>query len=71
MQGNSGFKMSVDTRRNSSPKEGMTTCRGCGCTIVALPNDRRRGFCYDCYDPLEGDEQIRIPSTLRSRPSGK
>ena len=71
MQGNLGFKMSVDTRRNTSSKEGMTMCRKCGCTIVALPNDRRHGFCYDCFDPLESDERIRIPSAMQSRPSGK
>jgi protein-arginine kinase activator protein McsA len=67
MQGDSGFRMWCDARKNASSKEGTTTCRKCGCTIVLLPNDRRHGFCYDCYDPMENEERIRIPSIMQSR----
>jgi hypothetical protein len=33
--------------------EGLTTCRRCGVRLYVLPDDRRLGFCFDCYDPSE------------------
>jgi len=71
MREDEGIKTFVDTRRTVSPTEGVTTCRKCGCTIIVLPNDKRHGFCYDCYDPLENDDVIRFPSALVSRPFRK
>ncbi|MEK6851370.1 MAG: hypothetical protein AABY30_02405 [Candidatus Thermoplasmatota archaeon] len=42
-----------DVRRSSEPDEGRTTCRRCGTPIVVLSEDRRLGYCFDCYDPSE------------------
>ena len=63
--------MWCDTRKNASPKDGVGVCRKCGSTIVVLPNDRRHGYCYDCFDPLESDERIRFSSIVHSKPVGK
>lgn len=30
-----------------------TVCRSCGTRIIALPADKRKGYCFDCFDPLE------------------
>ncbi len=41
-----------DLRRNDRDS-GRGNCRKCGGTIVLLPNDRRQGYCFECYDGLE------------------
>ena len=33
---------------NNSDKSG--SCRKCGVSLVMLPDDRRMGYCYDCFD---------------------
>ncbi len=50
------FAVSVlrpDFRRSSEPDESRTKCRRCGARIVVLPEDRRLGYCFDCFDPSE------------------
>ena len=39
--------------RVAEPDERMSTCRRCGVRLVVLPEDRRYGFCFDCYDPSD------------------
>lgn len=40
-------------RRVSDGGDRNGHCRRCGARIVLLPDDRRQGFCFDCYDSLE------------------
>lgn len=42
-----------DFRRPADPDERAATCRRCGMHLVVLRDDRRLGFCFDCYDPSE------------------
>lgn len=42
-----------DGRRPFEPDERASTCRRCGRKIHLLPEDRRLGFCFDCYDPSD------------------
>ena len=42
-----------DVRRLAESEDRASSCRRCGVRIYVLPEDRRRGFCYDCYDPSE------------------
>lgn len=47
-----------DLRRLPRQEESLVTCRRCGTRIHVLPDDKRLGYCFDCYDPSE----IREPS---------
>ncbi|MBI4416717.1 MAG: hypothetical protein HY557_07020 [Euryarchaeota archaeon] len=42
-----------DVRPAAEPEERVATCRRCGVRLVVLPEDRRLGFCFDCYDPSD------------------
>ncbi len=42
-----------DLRKPDSDEERAGTCRRCGTALILLPDDRRQGYCFDCYDPLE------------------
>lgn len=42
-----------DVRAFKNKADGFDRCRSCGTSLVVLPEDRRQGFCYDCFDPLE------------------
>lgn len=42
-----------DARRPAAPEERLATCRRCGVRLHVLPEDRRSGFCFDCYDPSD------------------
>lgn len=42
-----------DMRRFPATEDPRATCRRCGARIVVLPDDRRLGYCFDCYDPSE------------------
>lgn len=46
-----------DVRKAAESVERNTTCRRCGVRLRVLPDDRRLGFCFDCYDPSE----VRAP----------
>ncbi|HLA46001.1 MAG TPA: hypothetical protein VJ207_00325 [Thermoplasmata archaeon] len=47
------FKLRPDIRRFSESGDRSARCRKCGTRIVLLPDDRRQGYCFDCYDTLE------------------
>ena len=47
-----------DVRRFEERKESDGSCRKCGCTMVFLPDDRRKGFCFECFDPYEANEDF-------------
>jgi len=47
------LKLRPDVRRFSDGGDRSGRCRKCGTRIVLLPDDRRQGFCFDCYDTLE------------------
>jgi hypothetical protein len=37
-----------DSRGVSSPEDRFSRCLFCGKELVLLPDDRRRGSCFDC-----------------------
>jgi len=47
-----------DVRRPLPSEDPRATCRRCGASIIVLPDDRRLGYCFDCYDPSE----VRTPA---------
>lgn len=47
------LQLRPDRRRSAEAAEGLGRCRRCGARIIVLPDDRRRGYCFECYDPLE------------------
>ena len=47
-----------DVRRPLPSEDPRVTCRRCGASIIVLPDDRRLGYCFDCYDPSE----VRTPA---------
>jgi len=42
-----------DARRFKEEEDMTGSCRKCGCRLVFLPDDKRRGFCFECFDPYE------------------
>jgi hypothetical protein len=50
------MKLRLDTRRFSNATDRDGSCRKCGCQLILLPRDRRRGYCFDCFDPLPVDD---------------
>jgi len=49
-----------DFRQSSEPDERQAKCRRCGARMFVLPEDRRLGYCFDCYDPSE----VRVQGLL-------
>jgi len=49
-----------DSRLFLVPEDRYSHCVFCGRDLVVLPNDRRRGACFDCYSPL-GPESVDCP----------
>ena len=47
-----------DFRRHAEEDEAEATCRRCGVHVYVLPEDRRLGYCFDCYDPAEVREAL-------------
>ena len=47
-----------DFRRHAEADEAEATCRRCGVHVYVLPEDRRLGYCFDCYDPSEVREAL-------------
>jgi len=47
------IKLRPDVRRFSEGGDRFGRCRKCGARIVLLPDDRRQGFCFDCFDTFE------------------
>lgn len=47
------LQLRPDVRRFPEDEDARATCRRCGLRIVVLPDDRRLGYCFDCYDPSE------------------
>jgi hypothetical protein len=47
------MKLRPDLRRSDIDEDRFGNCRLCGTRVVLLPEDRRQGYCFDCYDPLE------------------
>jgi len=47
------FQLRPDRRRFRDAEDGRSACRRCGGTLLLLPEDRRLGYCFDCYDPSE------------------
>ena len=45
-----------DNRHFGERVDAYGACRKCGCNLIILPDDRRQGFCFDCFDPLTVDE---------------
>ena len=45
--------LSQDTRKFRESEDRVGTCRKCGARLMLLQDDRRQGFCFDCYDVLE------------------
>jgi protein-arginine kinase activator protein McsA len=52
-------RLRPDVRRASDPDERLATCRRCGVRLHVLPEDRRFGFCFDCYDPSDVRNALR------------
>ena len=43
------------------PGEDRTyRCRRCGMRVFARPEDRRSGYCFDCYDPLQSSNRYAL-----------
>jgi hypothetical protein len=47
------MRLRPDMRHFSRREESAVNCRKCGCALVVLPDDKRDGFCFDCFDPYE------------------
>lgn len=48
------MRLRPDIRHFRDREESAGSCRKCGCALVFLPDDKRNGFCFDCFDPYEG-----------------
>lgn len=46
------WRLRPDARRFVDAGDRIGRCRTCSARIVMLPNDRRQGYCFDCYDSL-------------------
>jgi hypothetical protein len=44
--------LTSDTRKYEDPEDMVGACRTCGTSLILLPNDKRQGYCFDCYDFL-------------------
>lgn len=42
-----------DIRTFIPGEDRIYRCRRCGYRVCARPEDRRAGYCFDCYDPLQ------------------
>ena len=42
-----------DFRRAPGTDDTESWCRRCGVRLYVLPEDRRLGYCFDCFDPSE------------------
>jgi hypothetical protein len=42
-----------DVRSFKNKEDCYDRCRVCGTPLVVLPDDRRQGYCFDCFVPLE------------------
>jgi len=47
-----------DSRHFEAREDSFSTCRQCNLTLVLLPDDRRHGLCFDCYDPMDNYHSI-------------
>jgi len=47
------WRLKPDTRRLSQGGDREARCRRCQAKIVLSPEDRRQGYCFDCFDALE------------------
>lgn len=47
------MRLRPDIRRFEDVSDSAGSCRKCGCTMIFLPDDKRSGFCFDCYDPYQ------------------
>lgn len=47
------WKLRPDTRSVSQGGDREGRCRRCHARIVLSPDDRRQGYCFDCYEPME------------------
>jgi hypothetical protein len=47
-----------DARRFDEREDSLSTCRRCNLTLILLPDDRRHGLCFDCFDPLDNYEGL-------------
>jgi len=54
------WKLKPDTRRLSQGGDREGRCRRCHARIVLSPDDRRQGYCFDCYDSLEVHKPLLI-----------
>jgi hypothetical protein len=52
--------LSPDRRSFASAEEKLQHCICCDKDLVVLPNDRRRGYCFDCLC-LSGSTYDRCP----------
>src|SRR3989442_1953118 len=58
--GTISWKIHPDMRRLSDGGGREARCRKCHVRIVVLPDDRRQGYCFDCYDSLEIHSKIAV-----------
>jgi len=42
-----------DVRAFKNREDSYDRCRKCGTALVILPDDRRQGYCHDCFEPLD------------------
>jgi len=56
--GTISWKIHPDMRRLSDGGDRDARCRKCHVRIVLLPDDRRQGYCFDCYDSLEVHSKV-------------
>jgi len=58
--GTISWKIHPDMRRLSDGGDREARCRKCHVRVVVLPDDRRQGYCFDCYDSLEIHSKIAV-----------
>ncbi|MGQ0798440.1 MAG: hypothetical protein ACT4OI_11365 [Methanobacteriota archaeon] len=46
------WRLRPDARRFVDAGDRSGRCRKCSARLVMLPDDRRQGYCFDCYDSL-------------------
>jgi len=51
----------ADSRLFAEADDRYSHCVFCGRDLIVLPNDCRRGACFDCYSPL-GPESLECPA---------
>ncbi len=46
------LRLRPDLRRYEEHDDRTGHCRRCGMKLFLLPGDKRRGYCFDCFESL-------------------